>query len=226
MIVYGKQISFYILEKYPELIEEVYLQKEIDKKLFYRFSNVAKIVRVDFKKAQAMAKGGNHQGFLLKIRDLELTSFSDVKDENFILILYNITDIGNIGAIVRSAYVFGVDAVIVTSQKHFNFEAVVRSSSGALLSMPIVMYPNTLDLINELKMSGFKTYGMDFGGEDLAKSKFDKKKAIFLGSEGNGIPKKILLKMDKKISIKMVREFDSLNVSAAAAIVCDRIANG
>jgi len=61
MIVYGKQICLYILKNYAEIIEEIYLQKEIDKKLFYAFSALKKkIVRVDPKKAQAMAKGGNH----------------------------------------------------------------------------------------------------------------------------------------------------------------------
>ncbi len=226
MIVYGKQISLYILEKYPELIEEVYLQKEIDKKLFYRFSNIAKIVKTDFKKAQAMAKGGNHQGFLLRIKDVNFFDFKDIKKSDFVLILYNVTDVGNIGAIVRSAYVFGVDAIIVTAQKHFNLEPIVRSSSGALFDMPIVLYPHALDLINELKMSGFTTYGADFGGENIAKIKFADRKAVFLGNEGEGIPNKILSKLDKKISINMVRDFNSLNVSAATAIICDRIANG
>ena len=226
MIVYGKQISLYVLEKFPNIIEEVYLQKEIDKKLFYRFSNVAKIVKVDFKKAQAMAKGGNHQGFLLKIKDVDFLRFKDIKDSRFVLVLYNITDVGNIGAIVRSAYAFGVDAVIVTGQRHCDLEPVVRSSSGALLSMPMVLYPNSLDLINELKMSGFSLYGAGFGGEDITRVEFADKKAIFLGNEGEGIPKKILAKLDKIISIKMVRDFNSLNVSVAAAIICDRIANG
>ncbi len=226
MIVYGKQISLYILEKHPEIIEEVYLQKEIDKKLFYRFSNLAKIVRVDFKKAQAMAKGGNHQGFLLKIKDISFSSLKDIKDENFILVLYNITDTGNIGAIVRSAYVFGVGGIVITAQNSIALEPIIRTSSAALLDMPIVLHPNCSDLINELKMSDFTTYGADFGGENVAKIDFDDKKAIFLGNEGSGIPDKILKKLDKIISIKMVRDFNSLNVSSAAAVICDRIANG
>ncbi len=228
MIVYGKQICLYILENYANIINEIYLQKEIEKKLFYKISALnKKIVRVDSKKAQAMAKGGNHQGFLLDIRDLSFSSFKDIKDENFLLVLHNITDVGNIGAIIRSAYIFGVDGVVITSQKHFNLEPVVRSSSGALLEMPVVLYPNCLDLINELKMSGFVTYGADLNGKNLKDIKFkDNKKALFLGSEGDGIPGKILSKLDKKISINMVRDFNSLNVSAAAAIICDRIANG
>ncbi len=228
MIVYGKQISLYILDNFPEIIEEIYLQKEIDKKLFYKFSNLGKkIIKLDPKKAQSMAKGGNHQGFLLGIKDIEFADFQEVKNQSgFLLVLYNITDIGNIGAIVRTAYAFGVDAVIVTAQKNFSLEPVIRSSAGAMLNMPMVLYTNALDLVNELKMAGYKTYGAGFKGEDIRSVAFLNKKAVFLGSEGEGIPRKILSKLDKQITINMVRDFDSLNVSAATAIICDRIANG
>ncbi len=228
MIVYGKQVSLYILENFPEIIEEIYLQKEIDRKLFYRLQNLGKkIIKVDFKKAQAMAKGGNHQGFLLAIKDIDFAEFKDIKDSsNFLLVLYNITDVGNIGAIVRSAYAFGVDAIIITAQKHFSLEPIIRSSAGAMLNMPMVLQTNALDLLNELKMAGFEVYGAGFGGKDIRDIKFGNKKAIYLGSEGEGIPNKIISKMDEKITINMVRDFDSLNVSAASAIICDRIANG
>jgi len=228
MIVYGKQISLYILDNFPQMIEEIYLQKEIDKKLFYRFQKLdKKIIRVDFKKAQALAKGGNHQGFLLSIKDIGFAKLSDIKqDSDFLLVLYNITDVGNIGAIVRSAYAFGVDAIIITAQKHFSLEPIIRSSAGAMLNMPMVLYSNALDLLNELKMVGFETYGAGFGGKDIRDVSFGKKKAVFLGNEGEGIPHKIMTKMDEKITINMVRSFDSLNVSAASAVICDRIANG
>ncbi len=228
MIVYGKQIVLYIVDNFPQMIEEIYLQKEIDKKLFFKFLKLGKkIIKLDAKKAQAMARGGNHQGFLLSIKDIEFADFKEIKESSdFLVVLYNITDIGNIGAIIRSAYIFGVNAIIVTGQRNFVFEPVVRSSSGALLSMPISLYPNSLDLINELKMSGFVTYGAAFGGKDVRDMEFAKKKALFLGSEGDGIPQKVLSKLDETITINMVREFNSLNVSAAAAILCDRIANG
>ncbi len=228
MIVYGKQISLYILKNFPEIIEEIYLQKEIDRKLFHQFQKLGKkIVKVDFKKAQSMARGGNHQGYLLRIKDIGLADFKDIKDSSkFLLILHNITDVGNIGAIVRSAYIFGVDAIVLTAQKNFYMEAIIRSSAGAMLNMPMVLYRNALDLINELKMIGFKVYGADFGGKDIRYVKFSQKKAIFLGSEGEGIPYKIATKLDEKITINMIRGFDSLNVSAASAIICDRIANG
>ena len=129
MIVYGKQSVCYILEHAPHLIEEIYFSKEIDRRLFGRFSRLQKpIIKIDNKKAQSLAKGGNHQGFFLKIAPLEQTSFKDIKQMQKILVLCGITDTGNIGSIFRSAYCLGVGAVVLCGIKSFSIEGVLRSS--------------------------------------------------------------------------------------------------
>jgi len=220
MILYGKQIFFYIAKNYPELIEEVYLAKDVDKKTFSIISKLnKKIIKLDTMKAQSMARGGNHQGFLLKTTFIEFADVADLKKEDFLLVLVGITDVGNIGAIIRSAYAFGVDGVIVSGVSSLAFEGVVRSSSGCALAMPIAIFKDTATLANELKQIGFKTYAADMSGEDVREAK----RALFLGSEGEGIPNRILKMCDQKIKIVMERDFDSLNVSAAAAILCDRM---
>ncbi len=224
MTVYGKQIFFYVTQNYPELIEEIYLAKDIDKKIFSKIAKLdKKIIKLDSKKAQGLAKGGNHQGFLLKMRDIELIDVKELKESSFLLILVGITDVGNIGAIIRSAYALGVDGVIISGINSFSFEGVLRSSSGAALDMPISIFKNTLSLVNELKQSGFMHYGAHMDGEDVRDMTFESKRVLVLGSEGEGIPNKILKMCDKKIKVKMQREFNSLNVSAAAAILCDRM---
>ena len=227
MIIYGKQLFLYILKKYPNKLLKVRLSKKCDQKLFNKIKNVCTDVSlVDNKKAQALSRGGNHQGFIADIEDLYFKDFKDVKSSNLLLILQGITDVGNIGAIVRSAYAFGVDAIVISGIKSINLEAVIRSSSGAVFEMPIVLEPNTLDLMNELKQIGFRLYGADMNGKNIKDIKFTSKMALMMGSEGQGIPSKIRLKLDEIVSIKMAREFDSLNVSAATAILCDRIFNG
>jgi 23S rRNA (guanosine2251-2'-O)-methyltransferase len=224
MIIYGKQIFLYILEKYPDLIEEIYLSKEIDKKLFSKLAGTGKpIVRLDAKKAQAMARGGNHQGMFLKISDIGFTSFSDVKKSDFLLVLHGVTDVGNIGAIIRSAYALGVDAIIVSGVRSIPLEALVRTSSGAIFELPVVLFHDTATLINELKQAGFTTYAAAMDGEDVRELTFSPKKALVMGSEGEGLPLKLINKCDRKVAIKMQRAFDSLNVSVAAAILCDRM---
>lgn len=224
MILYGKQIFFYIIKNYPDIIEDIYLAKEIDKKLF---SNVAKlnkkIIKLDFKKAQGMARGGNHQGFLLKVEDIKFVNMQDLKKDNFLLILVGLTDVGNIGAIIRSAYALGIDGVIISGVGNVNLEGIVRSSSGAALDMPITIFKETKTLLNELKQVGFEAYAADMSGENVREVKFQQKKVLLLGSESEGLPDRILNMCDKKIQIQMQRDFDSLNVSAAAAILFDRM---
>ena len=224
MIVYGKQTVFYIVENHPEKIEEVYLAKEVDKKLFSKLAKLGKkIIKLDPKKAQAYAKGGNHQGFLLKISDLDFTPFSLIKDSNFLLVLTALSDVGNIGAIVRTAYALGVDGIVISGVKSINLEGIIRTSAGAALDMPIALMSDTKSLVNELGQLGFQRVAADMSGEDIRECKFSAKRALLLGSEGEGIPKRVLKSCDKIVKIKMDREFDSLNVSVATAILCDRM---
>jgi len=227
MIIFGKRVCLYVLQKHCDIISKIYLSKEIDKKLFGKLAKTGKkIVKIDNKKAQALAKGGNHQGIFFEVSDYKLFSLKDLKDANFLLFLSKITDSGNIGAIIRSAYALGVDGIIVSEVNNINLRTVARTSSGALFDMPLVLYPNALEALNELKQKNFTLYAADIEGEDIEKISFAKKKVLILGSEGEGISKRILKMANKRVTIKLKRDFDSLNVSAAAAILCYRMANG
>jgi len=222
MIVYGKQTVFYILENHPKIIKQIYLAKEIDKKLFKKFMDVgAKVIRPDAKKAQAMAKGGNHQGYLLQIDEFEFTSLQDIKKSEFIVVLDGLSDVGNIGAIMRSCYAMGVDSVVVCGLKNFYAAPVIRTSSGAMLDMPVATSYNSYDLANELKQVGFSLVGADMDGYELSTVSREKnqKIALFLGNESEGLSNKLKKKLDLKVSISMKNNFDSLNVSVAAGIL-------
>lgn len=222
MIVYGKQTVFYILENHPKMIKEVYLTKELDKKLFKKFMDLGvKIIRPDNKKAQALAKGGNHQGFLLNIKEFEFADIKDVKKNEFVVVLDGLSDTGNIGAIVRSCYAMGVDSIVVCGQKNFYPSPIVRTSSGAMLDMPIAVSYNSYDLANELKQVGFSLVGADMDGYEVKsiEREENQKIALFLGNEATGLAGKLKKKLDLKVSIGMENNFDSLNVSVAAGIL-------
>lgn len=226
MIVYGKQVFFYILEKHKEKINEIYLAKECDKSDFSKIlKSSKKIKKLDFKSAQSLARGGNHQGFLMDIKDYEFASFDELKKMNFIAILYNISDVGNIGAIIRTAYALGVEGIVLCA-KSVSMEGVIRTSSGAALDMKIVLNDDILTMINELKQKKFHIYASASGGNNIHKLKIEEKKVLIMGSEGFGIAPKVLKKCDECVGIKMHNDFDSLNVSAAFAILCDRMING
>ena len=223
MIIYGKQVCLYVLEKHFDIIQNIYLSKEIDKRIFNKMAKTGrKIIRLDNKKAQALARGGNHQGFFLEVEDFRFISLKEMKNYGFLVVLSGITDTGNIGAIIRTAYTMGVDGIVISDLKNIKIEAIARTSSGALFDMPVSLVSNSLDMINELKQNGFTIYAADTKGKDIENIIFDKKRVLILGSEGEGISNKILKKIDETVTIKQKRDFDSLNVASAAAILCYR----
>jgi len=223
MIIYGKQVCLYALEHHPETVQTVYVAKKgiLPQSIFHQFHD--KIKFLEEKWAQSMSKGGNHQGILLEIDELSQTPFSEIKKNDFVVILDGLTDVGNIGAIVRSAYALGAEAVIASGVRQLNLSAIVRSSSGALLDMPFLIHPNILDILNECRQVGFSTYGASMDGVPIQETSFPLKRLLVMGSEDKGISKKARTKLDALLSIEMKHAFDSLNVSAAAAILIHRM---
>lgn len=220
MIIYGKQVCLYVLEKHSKIINEIYFGKEIDKALFSKFASLNKpIIKPDSKKLQSLSKGGNHQGFLLDVDVRDEFDFNFFKGCSRIIVLVGVTDVGNIGSIFRSALSFGIDGIIITNT--FNQSGVARSSSGAFFDMPYMVYKNPMTLINELKYSDFKLFGSS-PNESKSNNSYDSKWALFLGSEGEGLPNKIIKKMDSILSIRM-NKFNSLNISVAAGILMYRM---
>ena len=137
MIIYGKQVCLHALEQHPEKIKTVYVAQKgaasskgaLPKALFHKYHD--KIKFLEEKWAQSMSKGGNHQGLLVEMAEFEEASFSQIKKNDFIVVLDGLTDVGNIGAIVRSAYALGADAIIASGVKQLNLSAIARASSGA-----------------------------------------------------------------------------------------------
>jgi len=223
MIIYGKQVCLYALKQHSEKITTLYLAKKglLPQPLFDQYK--PKIKFLENRWAQSMSKGGNHQGILIEMDDIEFSDFAQIKKSDFIVVLDGLTDTGNIGAIVRSAYALGAEAVIATGVKQLNLSAITRTSSGALLDMPFLIAHNILDIFNELHQLGFVSYGASMDGEMLETLSFPTKRVLVLGSEGEGLSKKSKSKIQESISIEMKHGFDSLNVSAAAAILIHRM---
>ncbi|AFI06086.1 23S rRNA (guanosine(2251)-2'-O)-methyltransferase RlmB [Helicobacter cetorum] len=223
-VIYGKQVISHVLNSHGKKLQEIYLSKEIDKKLFFALKKACpNIIKVDNKKAQALARGGNHQGVLAKVEMPLACSLKEIKKGEKLLVLCSITDVGNIGGIFRSAYCLGIDGIILDFAKEFAYEGIVRSSLGLMYDLPFSVVPNTLDLINELKTSHFLCIGATAEGSTQLETSNHQKYALFLGSEHEGLSKKILAKMDVLMGVKMRRDFDSLNVSVAAGILMDKI---
>jgi len=224
MLIYAKQPVYYIINNYPNKVKKLYLAKELDKKEYSRLMKLGfEIKRIPADAAGKMCKNGSHQGFLAEIEEYEPHPFKTFLDKSFVLVLANLTDVGNIGAIVRTAYALGVDAIVACGVKSLALEPIMRTSTGALIDMPFALEHNIHNVMNDLKTSGFTLYGADMGGEDIRNVAVASKRALVLGSEGEGLSNRIVSKLDKVISIEMSHQFDSLNVSVAGAILIDRM---
>ena len=224
MLIYAKQPINYIIKNHPERIKTLYLAKDLEKKEYNRIMKMNfEVKRIPSDAAGKMCKNASHQGILAEVSDFKLHDYQSFLGREFVLVLSGLTDIGNIGAIVRTAYALGVDAIIACGVKQLPFEAILRTSTGALYDMPFALETNVHNVMNDLKMSGFKTYGADMGGTDIRDVKVEQKRALFLGSEGEGLSARLSSKLDEIISIQMSHEFDSLNVSVAGAILMDRM---
>jgi len=224
MLIYAKQPINYIIANHPERIKTLYIAKELDKKEYNKIMSMNfEVKRIPPDAAGKMCKNASHQGILAEVSDFKMYDYQSFLGKEFVLVLSGLTDVGNIGAIVRTAYALGVDAMIVCGVKQLNFAGILRTSTGALYDMPFALETNVHNVMNDLKMSGFTTYGADMGGTDIREIEVKQKRALFLGSEGEGLTNRLVSKLDEVVSIEMSHGFDSLNVSVAGAILMDRM---
>jgi 23S rRNA (guanosine2251-2'-O)-methyltransferase len=138
-----------------------------------------------------------------------------------VLILDQVQDPGNLGAIVRSAAQFGVSCIFTPRDKASSFTPAARKSAcGGENFVPVVQVVNLARLLDTLKDMGFwSAAACSDGGKALGGFDFNFPYAIILGSEGKGVRRLLLEKADQKLCIPMTGRIDSLNVSVAAGII-------
>jgi 23S rRNA (guanosine2251-2'-O)-methyltransferase len=165
-----------------------------------------------------------HQGLALLVAPLEYeaieTVCSDAGDDAVVVVLDQITDPRNIGAIMRSATAFGATAIIMPD-KHTPeaTAALAKAASGALDRLPMVRVTNLTRALGLLKDAGFWTVGLDANADQtLAEAKLSGKLAVIMGAEGAGLRRLTTENCDYLVNIPIDPTADSLNVSAAAAI--------
>ncbi|QCI97526.1 23S rRNA (guanosine(2251)-2'-O)-methyltransferase RlmB [Agrobacterium larrymoorei] len=161
-----------------------------------------------------------HQGVMLETRPLPVRKLSALKDSPLILVLDQVTDPHNVGAIMRSAVAFNAGALI-TTMRHSPTESGVlaKSASGALELIPYIQITNLADALGELHKLGFTSIGLDSEGPAPIEQTFSGEKiALVLGAEGKGLRQKTRETVTHLARLDMPGEIKSLNVSNAAAI--------
>jgi 23S rRNA (guanosine2251-2'-O)-methyltransferase len=161
-----------------------------------------------------------HQGAVLEVEPLAPRPLSELGEAELVLVLDQITDPHNVGAILRSAIAFDAAAVITTT-RHSPAETGVlaKAASGALDMIDIIQVRNLGDCLVELKEQGFRIIGMDSEGTvEIGVAETGRKVALALGSEGKGLRQKTRELCDELVRLDMPGRIKSLNVSNAAAL--------
>ena len=151
----------------------------------------------------------------------EVLALAKEKDETpFLLLLDELQDPQNVGALIRTADAAGVHGVLLPKRRSCPLNAVVaKISAGAVEYVPVVQIGNIPQTIEELKKLGFWIAGADMNGEDYYKSNLTGPMVIVVGAEGKGLGRLVKEKCDIIVSLPMQGGVSSLNASAAGAVL-------
>jgi 23S rRNA (guanosine2251-2'-O)-methyltransferase len=171
--------------------------------------------------ARRLGAGAAHQGVMLEALPLEPLDLSDIESRSgIVLVLDQITDPHNVGAILRTAAAFGVDAAVVTHRHAPEMAGVVaKTASGGLEHVAIVNVVNLARVLERLGNSGYLRLGFDSEAElSLATIPLRRPIALVLGGEGKGLRRLTRENCDLLVRLDMPGAIKSLNVSNACAV--------
>lgn len=231
-----KKGNWIIIGRHP-VMEALQTGQSIDKVLVDRVAFPGDIIDL-CKKAEIPVQkvpkekldkfGTNHQGVAAFRSQVEYTTLEDLVPHLFdqgitplLIMMDRITDVGNFGAIGRSAEVLGADALIFPARETAQLNAdAVKRSSGALLRIPLCRVRDLITAARFLKNSGIRVIAADGKGTTSVQNvDFTLPTAIIMGSEGQGVASDLLRLSDLIVNIPQAGDMDSLNVSVAAGII-------
>lgn len=214
-------------------IEKVFLQSNLHGEFEVLIRNKCKksnipLTKVPVRKLNDLSKGRNHQGVLAYISPVAYTTVEELVPKLFdegkvplLIVLDGVTDVRNMGAIARCAKVFGAHGIVVPAKGTARIsDEMVKSSSGAILDVPICRENSLPVALETMQMLGLSVYATDIKAKKtIAEADLKSPIAIILGSEDLGVSKKAIQIADESIIIPQVDRFDSLNVSVASGII-------
>lgn len=182
---------------------------------------------VDKERLDQMSQTGHHQGVIAQCAAYEYAEVEDILEnaakkgeDPFIIILDNIEDPHNLGAIIRSANLAGAHGVIIPKNRAVGLTATVaRTSAGALNYTPVAKVTNISKTIEELKKKGIWFACADMDGELMYRQNLTGPIGIVIGNEGDGVSRLVKEKCDYICRIPMKGDIDSLNASVAAGVL-------
>lgn len=213
-------------------IEKIYIQRGEREGSVKKIFAEAKargipVSEADKYRLDMLAAGNAHQGVAAIAGGKEYSSISEIVsaarekgEKPLIVVCDGVEDPHNLGAVIRSAECAGAHGLVISKHRSAAIgQTVHKSSAGAVTFLPIAKVNNIASAIDELKELGIWTFAADMDGEAYTRTDFDCPCAIVLGSEGNGVSRLVRDKCDFTVSIPMRGKINSLNVSAAAAVL-------
>ena len=186
------------------------------------------IQEVDKSRLDILAEGGAHQGVAALVTGYEYSTIGEIleraeerKENPFIIILDELEDPHNLGAIIRTAECAGVHGVIIPKRRSASVnQTVYKSSAGAVEHMLVAKVTNISNTIETLKDKGLWIYGADMDGQDYHfNTDLKGSVGLVIGNEGKGISRLVKEKCDVLVKIPMLGKVESLNASNAASIL-------
>ncbi|RZB34771.1 MAG: 23S rRNA (guanosine2251-2'-O)-methyltransferase [Desulfobacteraceae bacterium Eth-SRB1] len=230
-ILYGIHPVFEALKAGRRSFYKIYLSQDKASKRLKKILDVAaslkiSIERIKTSKLESIAGTELHQGIGASVSPYPLAGFSDIVDKqraggHFLLLLDNVVDPHNLGALIRTALCAGVDGVIITKDRSaMPTPAVSRSSAGALEHIAMAIATNMVSTMNLLKKKGIWIVGMDKAAQSSIFSfDFSGSIAVIIGGEEKGIRSLVKKHCDFITSIPQEGPVNSLNASVAGAVV-------
>lgn len=214
-------------------IDKIFIQKgEVDKTLGHIASKARAagivVVEADRRKLDGMSRTHAHQGVIALAAVREYVSVDDIladaaakNEPPLIVVCDEISDPHNLGAIIRTAECAGAHGVVIPKRRSAGLTAVVaKTSAGAVAHVPVARVPNIPALLKDLKKQGVWVFGTAADGTTaLYDADLKGPAAIVIGSEGDGMTRLAAENCDFLVSIPMRGKLNSLNASAAAAIL-------
>ncbi|MFI3248813.1 MAG: 23S rRNA (guanosine(2251)-2'-O)-methyltransferase RlmB [Rikenellaceae bacterium] len=213
-------------------IEKVYLKKGAEGQLMMELRDIChrhriRVQEVPIEKLNRLIKGGNHQGVVAQISEIEYVEVQDIlervpEDETPLIVVFDgVTDVRNFGGIARSAECSGAHGLIapLKNSAPVNAEAI-KASAGALTSIPVARVGSIRTTLMMLQAEGFQIVAATEKSRKLLyDADLKKPTVIVMGSEETGISREVLKLCDEQLAIPLIGHIESLNVSAAAAIL-------
>ena len=229
--IYGKHPVSAALKKRPETVNTLYLSHEAEESDIRELAKRHNIKVIPFSEKKlpgGLSQQVVHQGVIARLMTASLVvpfrefiSELTLTPDTAIVVLGEIQDPHNVGAVIRSAAAFGATAVLIPEHRQAPLTgAVIKVSAGTAFSIPLVSIGNVNTSLRELKEQGCWVYGLaEEGATSLYDETFSKPSVFVLGNEGTGLREKTAEACDELITIPMHERAESLNASAAAAVV-------